>query len=598
MQTIDASPWLLFEFQDELGCPQPMVFSNPVRIIEARRHSEVRPALQAVQQAVAAGFYAAGYVAYEAAPAFDAALQVAAQSPLPLLWFGLFAAPGEYVRPALLQYTVGAWQPTLDQQSYAHNIGLIHSAIAAGRTYQLNYTLRLQSPFAGDDLAFFHRLSSAQHGRYSAYLNLGRYRILSASPELFFHLRGDQLLTRPMKGTAARGRFAEEDAAQADWLSDSVKNRAENLMIVDLLRNDLGRVAEVGSVRVPALFEVERYPTVLQMTSTITAHTRPQTTLEDIFAALFPCGSVTGAPKASTMALIAGLEDTPRGVYCGAIGLIKPGGEALFNVAIRTVTLDTTRGIAEYGVGGGITWDSTAGDEYAEVKTKAALLFSERPRFELLETLLWHETNYTLLDRHLDRLASSAHYFDIPLALDRVRVALNQAGQEHHGHTRRVRLLVAQNGMIRVESHQLGSGPTTSATFGLAHKPVDRSNIWLFHKTTQRAVYQEMHAAQPTVDEVLLWNEAGELTEFTTGNLVVELDGQCWTPPRECGLLAGTLRAELLARGSIAKRVLRPADLDSATGIWLINSVRGWVPMRSANLATQRVQTSSPSPLW
>ncbi len=598
MQQVDGLPWLLFEFPDERSCPQPMVFSNPHRIIEARTLCEVRPALREVQQAVAAGSYAAGYITYEAAPAFDAALRVGAAPELPLLWFGLFAGPREYVRPALQSYSVGTWEPTLNQQTYAHNIGLIRSAIAAGRTYQLNYTLRLRASFAGDDLAFFHRLSGTQQGRYSAYLNLGRYRILSASPELFFDWQGNRLLTRPMKGTAPRGRFAAEDDAQESWLSRSVKNRAENLMIVDLLRNDLGRVAEVGTVRVPTLFEVERYPTVLQMTSTITAQTKPDTTLEDIFAALFPCGSVTGVPKASTMALIAGLENAPRGVYCGAIGLVKPGGAACFSVAIRTVTLDTAHAIVEYGVGGGITWDSTAVDEYAEVKTKAALLSSERPHFELLETLLWHERNYALLDRHMERLASSAHYFAIPLSIDQARAALDQAGREHHGSTRRVRLLVAQNGTIRVETYPLSAGQPSPGTFALAHKPVDRTNIFLFHKTTQRAVYDELRVAQPTVDEVLLWNEVGELTEFTTGNVVVELDGQCWTPPHGSGLLAGTFRAELIARGCIGERVLRPADLDAATGIWLINSVRGWVPMRRAGTATEPEQISDPGPLW
>ena len=580
MQTVDVQPWLLFEFPDRHGVREPTVFSNPLRIITARELSEVRPALREVQQAAAAGLYAAGYVAYEAAPAFDDALQTAVPNDLPLVWFGVYTEPHTYGGAATQDYTVGPWKTTLDQKTYGHNIQAIRSAIAAGVTYQTNYTLRLQASFAGNDLAFFHQLSRAQHGSYAAYLNLGRHRILSASPELFFHWLGDQLVTRPMKGTAPRGRFLEEDDRHVQWLGQSIKNRAENLMIVDLLRNDLGRVAVTGSVRVPALFAVERYPTLLQMTSTITAQTRPNTTLEQIFAALFPCGSITGAPKASTMALISELEDSARGVYCGAIGLIKPGGEALFNVAIRTVTVDTADGIAEYGVGGGITWDSTAGDEYAEVQTKAALLTAQRPDFELLETLLWQETEYTLLDRHLHRLAASAQYFNIPLALPHVRATLNKVGRQHSGTLRRVRLLVAHDGTIRVESHPLSSPLTTACTYGLANEPVDRTNVFLFHKTTHRAVYEAHRAAQPGVDEVLLWNQDGELTEFSTGNLVIERDGQRWTPPRECGLLAGTFRADLLERGCIAERVLRPADLESATGVWLINSVRQWVGMR------------------
>ncbi|MBC8077362.1 MAG: bifunctional anthranilate synthase component I family protein/class IV aminotransferase, partial [Chloroflexales bacterium] len=436
--------------------------------------------------------------------------------------------------------------------------------------------------FAGDALALYRQLSTAQPADYRAYLDNGDYRILSLSPELFFGWDGDQIMTRPMKGTARRGRWLAEDEARAAALLASEKERAENLMIVDLLRNDIGRVAEIGSVRVPQLFAAERYPTVWQLTSTVSARTRPATTLEDVFAALFPCGSVTGAPKVSTMRLIAALEDTPRGVYCGAIGLIEPGGAATFNVAIRTVQLDAATGAANYGVGGGITWDSTAAGEYAEVRAKAALLGTRWPTFALLETLRLEGGRYTLLDRHLARLADSARYFDFQFDIKDARAALDVHAGEHAHEVRRVRLLLAQGGAVRVESAPLQPLPPEPLPVALTHTPVSSDDRFLFHKTTQRATYDALRANAPDAFDVLLWNERGELTEFTIGNLVLELEGRRYTPPLSSGLLAGTMRAELLETGQIAERVLLREDLARATGVWLVNSVRGWMRVQLA----------------
>ena len=575
-----SEPVLLFDFPDPSGQRRSLRFADPIKLIVARTLDEVRPALGAVQQAVDAGYYAAGYLAYEAAPAFDPALHVQPGSDLPLLWFGIFGEPeAAKSEPEDSTFTLSAWQPNIGQADYHRNIAAIREAIAEGETYQTNYTLRLRATFAGDDFAFYRRLRAAQRADYCAYLNLGRFRILSASPELFFHWRDSQLVARPMKGTAKRGRWLAEDQAQAEWLVTSKKNRAENLMIVDLLRNDLGRVATVGSVRVPQLFAIERYPTLFQMTSTVAATTQPGTTLDDIFAALFPCGSITGAPKASTMNLIARLEDGPRGVYCGAIGFVSPQHEAIFNVAIRTVVIDTESGAAEYGVGGGITWDSTPEDEYAEALTKAALLSEPAPSFALLETLRLEQGTYTLLERHLDRLDESARYFDVPIALPAVRAALAEHRDQWPQHSRRVRLLVAQDGALTIESTPLTTQPAEQLPVALATTPISRHDRWLFHKTTRRDVYERQRQQQPEVFDVLLWNEEGELTEFTIGNLGIELDGLCWTPPRTSGLLAGTFRAELLERGAIHERVLTRDDLRQAERIWLINSVREWVPV-------------------
>ncbi|MBA3531391.1 MAG: aminodeoxychorismate synthase component I [Ardenticatenales bacterium] len=579
MHLLSDAPLILLDFPaDPLGS---LLFTNPVEIIVARSVDEVQPALRAVQAGAGRGLYAAGYLAYEAAPAFDPALVVQGNSQMPLLWFGLFEEPQRVQVDALPpggDFALAPWEPSISQEEYRAGIAAVRAAIARGDTYQVNYTLRLRSHLTGDDFAFYRRLRAAQRAAYGGYLNLGRYRILSASPELFFHWRGDELVTRPMKGTARRGHWAEEDAAQAAWLAASEKNQAENVMIVDLLRNDLSRVARLGSVQVPRLFEIERYPTVFQMTSTVIATARPGLTLEELLAALFPCGSITGAPKVSTMRLIAALEAAPREVYCGAIGLVKPGGEAMFSVTIRTVWLDSETGQAEYGVGGGITWDSTAVDEYEEALAKAALLTTEQPSFELLETLWLGGGRYRLLERHLERVAASAHTFDFPYDENAICLALEQEARDHPKEERRVRLLLAPTGACRVESTPLSSfAYIPLPRVALANEPVSAANRFLYHKTTHRALYETHRAAHPDAFDVLLWNEAREVTEFTIGNLVAEIDGALWTPPLASGLLPGTMRAETLARGWIQERVIRLDELSRATHLWLINSVRGWV---------------------
>jgi para-aminobenzoate synthetase / 4-amino-4-deoxychorismate lyase len=571
-------PVVILDFFSREGKAQRVCFTQPLEIVIAHSLAEVRPALRAVQQAADRGLYAAGYVAYEAAPAFDSALVVTRDAAQPLLWFGIFVAPAANTAArAPGEYQLSTWQPSVSRNSYEQHIALVRAALARGDTYQVNYTLRMLARFAGDELAFYQHLQTAQRAQYAAYLNTGRYRILSASPELFFRRQGRKIITRPMKGTVSRGRWGAEDDAQIAWLSASEKNRAENVMIVDLVRNDLGRIAALGSVHVPRLFDIERYPTVFQMTSTVTARVRPETTLEDIFTALFPCGSVTGAPKVSTMRLISQLESAPRNVYCGAIGLVAPQAEAVFNVAIRTVVIDTHTGTAAYGVGGGITWDSTAEEEYTEALAKTALLDECAPPFELLETMRLAQGRYYLLARHLERLATSAQYFDVPLSIAHVRARLAAHAKLFAHERRRVRLLIAQDGEIRVESEPLEPLRRQTVLVALARTPVSRHDRFLYHKTTRRAVYEVRRAEQPAVFDVLLWNEAGELTEFTTGNLVLELDGQRWTPPRASGLLAGTLRAQLLRRGAVKERVLTQVELAQAARCWLINSVRGWI---------------------
>ena len=351
-----------------------------------------------VEAAAASGLWAVGYIAYDAAPAFDKNLRVRPRGSyhqeLPLVWFGLFET--RILNPGfgndLGEYQLGDWEWVDQRPHFEADVSKIKEFVVAGDTYQANYTSRLRTMFSGDPLALYRDISAAQSGGYGTFIDTGRFKIASASPELFFDrypLRDgvDELITRPMKGTVRRGRWAEEDEKRRRQLAESAKDRAENLIIVDLLRNDLGRVAEFGSVNVDALMAVERYDTVWQMTSTISAEVDAATSLNQVLDGLFPCGSITGAPKVRTMEIISELESEPRGVYTGAIGFVSPPGvggpRASFSVGIRTVVIDGDTGEAEYGVGGGITFGSDPAAEYEEAALKAKILSYGRPDFEL-----------------------------------------------------------------------------------------------------------------------------------------------------------------------------------------------------------------------
>ena len=342
---------LLFDFANEQGIKQPLFFTEPIKIIVATHQEEVLSKFSEVQMAVDSGYYAAGYVSYEAAPGLDEAYTVLSETQMPLLWFGIFERPSSFDEQRNGSFHLSNWTSKTSKELYKAGFEKIKTEIKQGNTYQVNYTLRLQSQFSGDDYAFYKQLAKAQNSHYSAYLHTGKFRILSASPELFFHWKDNVITTRPMKGTVKRGLHMDEDQEQANWLANSMKNQAENVMIVDLLRNDVSVIAEQGSVHVPALFEIEKYPTVWQMTSTVKAKTKQETTVIDIFKALFPCGSITGAPKIRTTEIITNVETAPREVYCGAIGYITPNREAIFNVPIRTVWIDS-----ETGTGGIWCW--------------------------------------------------------------------------------------------------------------------------------------------------------------------------------------------------------------------------------------------------
>lgn len=350
-------------------------------------------------------------------------------------------------------------------------------------------------------------------------------------------------------------------------------------MIVDLLRNDLSKIEGVSTVEVPLLFEVEQYKTVYQMTSTVTATMEESTTVIDVLKALFPSASITGAPKIRTMGIIAQLEQHPRGIYCGTVGIMEPNGHAMFNVAIRTCVIDAQTGLAEYGVGGGVTWDSTTDGEYVEALTKAELLGKTDTPFDLLETLRLDHGEYTLFERHMARLATTAQFFNIGLDLEMVVDRLKEHARHYPSMKRKVRLLVSQSGEVRVESGVLHELTGFAQKVAVARNPILKNNLFLYHKTTRREMYQYDQHEYPGVFDVVLWNEDREVTECTNGNIVVELDGRMLTPARSCGLLAGTFRAQLLDEGILEEIVLHRSDLERVTKMWMINSVRGWVPI-------------------
>ncbi|MFC7686871.1 aminodeoxychorismate synthase component I [Ureibacillus sp. GCM10028918] len=574
MKKKSVEPLLSFEFASSNGEVQPITFTSPIKTIVAYTIKEIYPSFQLIQEAVDRGFYAAGYISYESAPAFDQAFQVNQNPNMPLLWFGIFSEPVRENLESDKSYTLTNWTPNETRQQYDCAIESIKSSIENGDSYQTNYTIRLNSQFQGDDVAFFNKLKQAQSSNYCAYLNTGEFSILSASPELFFHLRGDQITTRPMKGTIARGKTLSEDQENAKWLYDSVKNRAENVMIVDLLRNDLSIIAEQGSVHVPKLFEIEHYPTVHQMTSTITAKVKQNTSYFDLFKALFPCGSITGAPKISTMEIISQLETAARDVYCGAIGYFTPEKEAIFNVPIRTVVVNQKTGKATYGVGGGITWDSTASGEFEEVLTKASFLEQEKPVFDLLESMLLTNGEIYLLEEHLNRLEESSKFFDFPFSRGEIKAILFNFSKDIPSGDYKIRLLMAQSGQITIESQPIVEQADLKVV-KLAMGPISKKNVFYYHKTTHRHVYNQFQ--QDGVFDVLLWNEDEEITEFTNGNIVLEIDGMLYTPPIRSGLLAGTFRDKLIKEEIIQEKVLTLCDLKECSKIWSINSVRKWV---------------------
>lgn len=575
-----------------------LLFEGPRDILTCSRAEDVPATLTAIDAAVARGHYVAGYLAYELGYALEPRL-----APLmpegfktPLIWMGVFAAPPRRLDQTALRSLIDDWgqmpaDVTMDAPNVAHDDYLAHveqvrEHIRAGDVYQINYTFKQPFTLNGSALALYARLRNAQRAGFGTVIATGTRHILSLSPELFIETDGARVRTRPMKGTAPRAASPAQDTARQDWLRTDEKSCAENLMIVDLLRNDLGRICEVGSVTVEALFDVERYPTVHQMTSSITGRLKPATAIGDVVRALFPCGSVTGAPKVKAMEVIRTLETDPRGVYTGAVGYAGPTGTRL-NVAIRTLDIDANGRngphLGELGIGSGVVFDSDAQAEWEECHLKARFLTDPPASFALLETLKWTaDEGFALLELHLQRLRGSAAYFGYPFARGPIEAALDAAVARTTAKALRLRLTVDGWGTPQVDAQPLAKPEAERAwTFALAPDPVDVNSPFTYHKTTARAFYDNARtrlAAETGCDEAVFLNPEGEVTEGSFTNVFVARDGVLLTPPVSCGLLAGTLRADLLARGKAREAVLTPVDLQADGGVFLGNSVRGLVP--------------------
>ena len=584
--------------------PFSRLFTAPLQIIEISRLDDLPHLFSTIQQAIHHGQCAAGYFSYECAQYFEpaATLRPPRDSDL-LAWFGIYA------QPLIFDHRLGtfdsnpplALQPNpepgpqssespsapsfaLDQQQFSRCIHQIHDWIRAGHVYQLNFTFQLEAHFSQSPSSLYARLSAAQPVDYGAFLHTRSGRqILSFSPELFFRIDRDRrITTQPMKGTAPRGRTTVEDTKIAEWLASDAKNCAENVMIVDLIRNDLGCICSFGSIRVEKLFDLTRYPSLWQMTSSISGDLRPGISNEQIFRALFPCGSVTGAPKVHAMQLLAQIEEQPRGIYTGAIGFFSPE-QTVFNVAIRTLELRTLgpgNGTARGGVGSGIVIDSEPAAEYRECRLKAEFLTRSAEPFSLIETMLWNGS-FPLLDLHLERLADSAHYFDYPCDPIAIRSALlNEASRFTDNCPRKLRLLLHADGATHLESEILPDLVDDDAPLRIciaAHR-TESADRFLFHKTTRRELYNRAYTAARSANltDILFLNTRGEVTEGAVHNIFIESSGRWYTPPLDCGVLPGVYRRHLLSgRPEIKEKILTLNDLKAADGVYICNAVRG-----------------------
>ena len=547
-------------------------FTQPIKELKTRDLAEVADLLAQVESYQEQGYYVVGYVSYEAAPAFEEKLAVH-KAPL-LAEYLLYFTVHDRVETSPIPLTYeevdlpSKWQEETSATDYEKAIAQIHHHLRQGDTYQVNYTVQLKQDLSANPFAIYNRMVVEQEAGYNAYVEHDEMAVISMSPELFFEQNDRELTTRPMKGTTQRGVTDQEDLEQASWLEQDPKNRSENMMIVDLLRNDMNRISEVGSEHVERLCQVEQYSTVWQMTSTIKSQLRPDVDLVEIFRSLFPCGSITGAPKIATMEIIKDLEPQPRGVYCGTIALLLPNGRRIFNVAIRTIQLH--KGQAIYGVGGGITWDSTWESEYHEVHQKAAVLYRKQARFKLITTGKINQKQLLFENQHLGRLTKASRYFSYPFNPEDLRQKIEEECQACDSHQDyRLRIILSKSGEIELSRQLLAPLSPSFCKAKLCLQEADLNQAFTYFKTT--------HRPHLNLDkqEIIYHNAAGELLETSIGNLVLKINGKLYTPPIRLGILPGIYRQHLLETGQVEEKVLTVPDLEQAETIYGCNAVRG-----------------------
>jgi len=551
-------------------------FKDSIFNFSVNNPSEILPTLSTIETLCREEkLFAVGYLAYEAGQAMDNKAKVKLFNDYDLSCFRLY---NDYTKFTNLpipddSFLLSSWAPSIEQVFYNKSILAIKELIQSGYTYQVNYTFRLKNTLSGSAYSLFYSMVNSQTPGYSAFLKFEDITVCSSSPELFFTKNNSSLVCKPMKGTIRRGRTLSEDIALKSKLKGSLKDQAENIMIVDMTRNDLGHISKIGSVRTHDLFEIEKYPTVWQMTSTVESNSSES--ISNIFKALFPCSSITGAPKLSTMKIIEQLESTPRGIYTGSIGMITPNLDCQFNVAIRTAVIDNQTKMLTYGVGGGVVWDSTDLGEYEEALLKAEVITKPRPEFDLKESFLWSaQDGYFLIEKHLDRLANSAELFDfsydrqaIIAELDRLSALLDR------GKNYKVNLLLSKKGKRSLKWLEISANPPANTGIKFGADPVNPEDWRLYHKTTLHdAQMKSIH--DPFIEDELYFNEKGQITETSIANIAVELEGKLYTPPVSCGLLPGIYREYLLETGQLQEKIIHKDDLNSDSKIFLFNSVR------------------------
>lgn len=531
-------------------------FTNPIKIITAFNFDELKTAFAKIEE-LKNQYYIVGYLRYNAFSGQS--------SNFPLLYFEVFNSYNIYktknTKKLLLNPT-----PCVNFCEYSNAIKKIKEEIAKGNTYEVNYTYDFDVPFDGDELDLFNFLLSKQKTPYNFYMKNQYDTVLSFSPELFFELKNNHILTKPMKGTIHRGKDKKEDKNLIEFLKNDIKNRAENVMIVDLLRNDLGRIAKVGTVNVSKLFEIETHKTLHQMTSQIEADLKENTTFFDIFKAIFPCGSITGAPKISTMKVISDVEKGERNIYCGAIGMISPK-ETIFSVPIRILQKTNEQNKFKYRVGGAIVWDSNAQDEWEETLTKTKFLNDE---FQIIETVKIENNSILFEKEHFKRMQKTAEHFGFKFKTP--EIAKTDDGM--------LRILLNRDGEIKTELKRI----TPAKTSKIAISPIiqNSKNEFLYYKTTYRPWYYDsfQRIKNGEIYDEIFFNEKGELTEGARSNIVLQLNGNLYTPPIKCGLLNGIFRQNLLKNSKCFEKVLYKQDLEKAEKIFCVNSVRGMVEIR------------------
>ncbi|HMI41310.1 MAG TPA: aminodeoxychorismate synthase component I [Sphingomicrobium sp.] len=576
-------PFILFDDAREGGAPARL-YRDPVATISADGLEEVRPALQRLRAAIQGGAHAAGYLTYEAGLAFEPRLgSKARKASGPLLWFGLFDGFETVDVAKWLPDAAGGWvgkpRPRVAEGDYLAAVGRVREHLFAGDFYQANLTFGNDVAVAGDPLAIYARLRAQSAAGWGGVVRHPEGWLLSLSPEQFFTIRDGVIEAKPMKGTAARGANSAADAAAVAELAADPKQRAENLMIVDLLRNDLARVAETGSVAVPELFKVETFPTLHQMVSRVTAKLREGSDAVGVIETIFPCGSITGAPKIAAIEALAGLEPELRGAYTGSMGWIEPGGGAAFNVMIRTLELAANAQVARLGLGSGLVVDSVAGDEWAECLIKGEFVSRAAPTADLIETMRFDPHDGLVeLDRHLDRMSASAA--DLGFKFDR-HAARNelQAATFGRKYKAMARLLLSPTGTMAIEVKTVEEPDVVPVSVAIQPLPVDSGDYRLKYKTTDRRFFDEARRESGAYETVFVDPE-GRLTEGSFTNIFVERDGKLVTPPLNRGLMPGILRGLLIEKGDAVEGDLTPDDL--AGGFFVGNMLRGLIPAKLA----------------